>query len=49
MVSCINITIQERDGKPKITWLDKEGEMPEGLWTEINVALANAMHRYNKD
>lgn len=40
-MTTIHITIQERNGKPTITWMDKKGDpLPEGKWDEFVLATA---------
>lgn len=42
----IEITIQERKGKPTVTWIEQSGdELPQELLDNINVAIANAMDK----
>jgi hypothetical protein len=40
-MTTIHITIQERNGKPSITWMDKKGDpLPESKWDEFVLAAA---------
>lgn len=42
----LEITIQERNGKPAITWMQQKGDpLPDKLWESINVAIANAVEK----
>lgn len=42
----LEITIQERNGKPAITWMQLKGDpLPDKLWESINVAIANAVEK----
>lgn len=42
----INITIQERNGRLTITNLSQHGdELPNDMWENINVAIANAVEK----
>lgn len=41
----IEITIQERDGKPVVTWLEQNGEpLPDDMWGELNVAVRSVIN-----
>lgn len=40
----VEITIQERDGKPVVTWLEQKGDLlPESMWNELNVAVRSVI------
>lgn len=42
----IEITIQERDGRLKATWTEQTGDpLPAKLWENIIVAIANAVEK----
>jgi len=45
----IEITIKEIDGKHVITWTEQNGDaLPEKLWENIIVAIANAVEKGDK-
>lgn len=40
------LTIQDREGKPTLTWLEQQGDqLPEELWTEVNLAIARVFDK----
>lgn len=44
----VEITIQERDGQPVVTWVEQKGDkLPENVWSDLNVALRSAVERYS--
>lgn len=41
----IEITIQERDGKHVVSWVEQKGDLlPESMWDELNVAVISVIN-----
>jgi hypothetical protein len=46
----IEITIQEKNGQPTVTWMEQKGDvLPQELWDNFNIAIASAVERYLND
>lgn len=46
----VEIVIQERNGKPAVTWIEQKGDMlPQELWNDFVVAINSAVERYLTD
>ena len=40
----VEITIQEINGKPTVTWLEQNGDqLPDNVWSNLNVAIKKAV------
>jgi hypothetical protein len=41
----VEITIQERNGEPVVTWVEQKGDLlPESVWDELNVAVRSVIN-----
>lgn len=40
------ITVQEKGGKPTVTWIMTEGDkLPDDIWTDLNIGILNAFDK----
>lgn len=44
----IEITIQDRQGRPCVTWMEQRGEqLPQSMWDEMNEAINTIVEQHS--